>query len=101
MNVPDISLLKNKKVRNAWEHHDERLDKELLSTGQKMKLSEVYVSVKEPNPDTLILRRFDPINKVIYCFGEAIELHPCTIEVDILVKRINLAFKNLNSAENV
>ena len=101
LGYPEVNTLTNKKVRNSWEHHDERLDKKLLKPETKMKLSEVYVSAKEPYPDTIILRRFDPVNKVIYCFGDSIELDLCVVEVDLLIQRVNLAFKNLNRVKNV
>lgn len=98
---PKIDTLKNKRVRNSWEHHDERLDIKLSTLGKEIKLSEVYVSAKEPHQDTIILRRFDPVNKVIYCFGDAIELHPCVVEVDLLIQRVNLAFQKLNRGQNM
>jgi hypothetical protein len=93
---PDINFLKNKGVRNSWEHHDERLDKHLAKNNQKTKISDVYVSAKEPDQDTIVIRRFDPVNKLIYCFGDVIELHSCTIEVDLLIQRVKLAFENIN-----
>lgn len=84
-------------VRNSWEHFDERLDAILVERATKSgPVEPLSVSPRTPNPDSFVLRRFDPITFAIQFAGEAIPLLPCVDEICELKIRISNAYKQLN-----
>lgn len=87
-------------VRNSWEHLDERLDN-ILSTripGQSS-VSELHVSPKPPDTDTIVMRRFDPLEFAIHFANDAILLIPCFDEMKELSGLIDNAYVRLQTEE--
>jgi len=78
---------------------DERLDKILPSLTQGS-LSHIYVSATPPKPDTIALKRFDPVNLVIHFVTDAVPLRACIEEVKNLRQRIDEAMVRLQT-ENI
>ncbi|MGY0583901.1 MAG: hypothetical protein ACW7DP_17585 [Paraglaciecola chathamensis] len=73
---PPLEHTFTKKVRNSWEHHDERLDKILNADSECKRLSGIHVAVNPPKEATLTLKRFDPTNMTIHFLNDVIELTP-------------------------
>lgn len=73
---PPLEHTFTKKVRNSWEHHDERLDKILNADSECKRLSGIHVAVNPPKEATLTLKRFDPTNMTIHVLNDVIELTP-------------------------
>jgi hypothetical protein len=93
---PSLNAVRSLAVRNSWEHLDERLD-DVLAVRAFTAHSEVHVSPKPPSVDTFVNRRFDPITFSI-CHGpDVVELNPLVQECEVLVDRVNQAFKTLGS----
>ncbi|GIU06930.1 hypothetical protein [Shewanella glacialipiscicola] len=95
----DIALpnITSKMVRNSWEHHDERIDKELKNINEPFSLSFIHVSVQPPPDKTLVLKRFNPIEMTISFLSDSIQLTHCKNEVSELKSSINTAFNLLNN----
>lgn len=97
LNEPDLENIFTTKVRNSWEHHDERLDiifsNQVVNTG----IHDIYVSTENPKENTTILRRFDPTNLSIHFSGDIIQLKPCIFEIQNLQKEITNAFARLSN----
>lgn len=92
---PQLTNIFTKKVRNSWEHHDERLDKLLKNFGEGDRLCDIHVSVPPPHERSLTLKRFAPASLSIHFLNDAIELTPCFEEIELLTERINEALTNL------
>jgi hypothetical protein len=83
-------------VRNSWEHLDERLD-EILATRTSGPVSELHVSSKPPSGDTVVMRRFDPIDFTIHFAKDAIRIRPCVAEIEQLTQLVDHAYKRLQT----
>ena len=92
-----LVLSSSKMVRNSWEHHDERIDKELKNINELFSLSFIHVSVQPPPDKTLVLKRFNPIEMTISFLSDSIQLTHCKNEVSELKNSINTAFNLLNN----
>ena len=95
LNNPDLTNVATPKVRDSWEHLDERLDKILpqMETGS---ISHVYVAAKPPHSGTITLKRFDPVDFVIYFVDEGIPLRPAAREIANLKVRLEEAMRTLS-----
>ena len=93
---PSLPILSSAKVRNSWEHLDERLDT-LLSTKTYGSFSPIHVAAKPPDASTFVLRHFDPVKMEIRYGSDVIALEPCINESKELSALVNAAFKRLKS----
>lgn len=93
---PSLDHTFTKKVRNSWEHHDERLDKILNTNSECKRLCEIHVAVNPPKEGTLTLKRFDPTKMTIHFLNDVIELTPCLHEMLQLTESINQAIQKLH-----
>ncbi|MCK6436307.1 hypothetical protein [Rivihabitans pingtungensis] len=95
---PDITSISQSVVRNSWEHHDEKLDS-ILSKREvgNTQLTQLHISPEPPNQGTIVLRRFDPVNLVIYFSGNAVPLRPSMKEIQNLKKEIQRSYDVLQS----
>ncbi len=93
---PPFPNVTSVQVRNSWEHFDERLD-DILGTRTKGSVSELYVSSKIPDSDTIVMRRFDPVGFAIHFVNQSIALRPCIAEVKQLSGLIEQAYARLQS----
>ena len=96
---PCITHLTSKKVRNSWEHHDERMDRLLKGLSVGDSLSEIHVMAKPPRETCFVLKRFDPVGLSIHFLKDTIELNPCLDEIDNLLVRLDLAIESLHTQE--
>jgi len=95
---PHLPNVTSVKVRNSWEHLDERLDDWLRSrTPGVGSVTEIHVSCKPPSPTTTVLRRFDPVQFTIQFGGLVVSLKDCIMEMDDLQKRIDQAYVKLQT----
>jgi hypothetical protein len=96
--LDDIPLksIQSKKVRNSWEHNDERMDKELSNIESYSPLSHIHVSVKPPKEHSCVLKRFDPVDLSISFLGDKVNLMLCFNEMQSLKRKIDEAFTKLN-----
>ena len=92
---PAIPTILSIKVRNSWEHMDERLD-HILENDQFASVTPIHVSHKSPDPSTLVLRHFDPHLFEIKFLNSAISLAEIEKEISILEGCISAAYKKLN-----
>lgn len=95
---PALHNVTSVKVRNSWEHLDERLD-DILSMrvpGQGS-VSELHVSPKPPDARTIVMRRFDPTEFTIHFANDAISLIPCVDEMKELSGLIDNAYVRLQT----
>ena len=97
LDEPPLTHVTTVAVRNSWEHIDERLDA-VLSERAKHKgpVEQISVSPSAPDPDTFVLRRFDPVTFTIQFAGEATPLLACVEEITELKSRIAKAYLKLN-----
>lgn len=93
---PPLEHTFTKKVRNSWEHHDERLDKILNADSECKRLSGIHVAVNPPKEATLTLKRFDPTNMTIHFLNDVIELTPCLHEMLRLIDSSNQTIQKLH-----
>lgn len=96
LNRPCLEYVISNKVRNSWEHHDERIDKILSSREVGSGFSVIHVHPNPPNENQTVLKRFDPLNLSVAFSGDVIELKPCIIEIQNLRAEINSAFAKLH-----
>ena len=94
---PALPTILSVKVRNSWEHMDERLD-DILERDLFTSITRIHVSHKSPAPDTLVLRHFDPHNFEIKFADAPISLADMENEIFILDNCISTAFKKLNNS---
>jgi len=101
LKIENDSLLKNRSLRNALEHIDEKLEeftdnenniifnKNIFTLIEECKFEEgSYRLSKEKN-----LRHYDPITKTFYFYGEKVNLQD-------LYRSINLLKKNISEYKN-
>ena len=93
---PSISALNSIRVRNSWEHLDERLD-DLLATQTCRSHSEIHVSPNPPDQGTFVSRHFDPNTLEIKFAGDVFSLGPVAEEALLLSERVNAAIVRMNS----
>lgn len=98
LNITNLPVLTSVAVRNAWEHLDERLDG-VLHNYQGGSILEIHVYEKLPQPGTIILKRFDPVNLIIHFGNDSIPLLPSLEEIGLLETKINDAFQVLNTKD--
>ncbi|MGR5239060.1 hypothetical protein [Vibrio alfacsensis] len=96
---PCITNLTSKKVRNSWEHHDERMDKLLKNLSIGDSLSKIHVMAKPPRETCFVLKRFDPVGLSIHFLKDTIELNPCLDEINNLLVKLDVAIESLNTQE--
>lgn len=94
---PAIPTILSVEVRNSWEHMDERLDK-LLENDWFTSVTPIHVSHKSPDPNTLVLRHFDPHYFEIKFANSAISLAELEKEISILEGCISAAYVKLNES---
>ena len=97
---PILSNVSTVKVRNSWEHFDERLDemlKERARTGGAVE--PLRVSARAQDNSSIVLRCFDPASFSIRFIGETILLRPCIEEINDLFKRIQDGYRRLQTEE--
>lgn len=99
LNEPLLPHIFTTKVRNSWEHHDERLDKLLKNLSVGDRLCDIHVSGKPPSDQSFTLKRFDPTTMSINFLDDIIELEPCLREIEDLITSINTAFKILQETD--
>ena len=93
---PELPNVTSVKVRNSWEHLDERLD-EILSARTEGPVSELHVSPSAPRAGIIVMRRFDPVAFTIHFAKDSIPIRPCAVEIAELTKRMNQAYKRLQT----
>ena len=101
LNNPVLNHIFTKKVRNSWEHHDQRLDKVLKNLNVGDSLCEINVSATPPRERSFTLKRFDPTTMSIHFLDDAIGLDPCFEEIEVLDRSIQHAFTSLNRQSEV
>lgn len=97
---PALSNVCAVKVRNSWEHFDERLDEMLkvrASTGGAVE--QLRVSARAQDNSSIVLRCFDPVSFSIRLIGETILLRPCIEEIHDLSERIQNGYHRLQAEE--
>ncbi len=98
---PALPNVTSVKVRNSWEHLDERLDAVLEQRAmKKWPVVPIHVSPRGPDTSSFVLRRFDPVTFAIHFAGETIQLRPCIEEINDLANRINVGYQRLNNEES-
>jgi hypothetical protein len=95
-----LDSINSKKVRNSWEHNDERMDKELSNINEYTSLSYIHVSVKPPKENCCVLKRFDPVDLSISFLSDKIQLELCFNEIQFLKIKIDEVFIKLNEFKN-
>ncbi|MFJ1470143.1 hypothetical protein [Massilia orientalis] len=100
LDSPSLPHVTTVAVRNSWEHLDERLDAVLVERATTSgPVEQLSVSSRTPNPNSFVLRRFDPTTFAIQFAGDAIPLLPCVDEIKELKARIDKAYEKLNIDE--
>jgi hypothetical protein len=97
LDEPCLDSLTTKKVRNSWEHHDERMDKLLKNLDIGDGWSNIHVNAKPPRDNCFVLKRFDPVNLAIHFLNDVIELTPCLDEVNNLSVQLDTALTKLDT----
>jgi hypothetical protein len=91
---PSISALNSLRVRNSWEHLDERLD-DILESQTCRSHSQIHVSPTPPSQGTFVSRHFDPNTLEIKLAGDVFSLGPIAEEALLLSRQANLAIKRI------
>ena len=97
---PALSNVSAVRVRNSWEHFDQRLDemlKERARTGGAVE--PLRVSARAQDNSSIVLRCFDPVSFSIRFLGETILLRPCIEEIIDLSERIQNGYLRLQAEE--
>lgn len=98
LGTPTLVNVTSARVRNSWEHFDERLDKYLMARkGAGGSVTELHVSAQTPDAKTTVLRRFDPVEIAIHFAGDKISLRPAADEMRNLSERIKAAYHRLQT----
>lgn len=92
-----LDFMNSKKVRNSWEHNDERMDKELSKISEYTSLSYIHVSVKPPKENSCVLKKFDPTDLSVSFLNDKVQLKLCFNEIELLKRKIDEAFIKLNA----
>lgn len=100
LGTPTLHVIRSLTVRNSWEHLDERLD-DVLESNTCRSVSEVHVSVKQPDQATLVLRHFDPVAFHIKYGPDTVPLAALIEEAAELSIRVDQAYKHLHATEVV
>lgn len=96
LGTPTLANVTSARVRNSWEHFDERLDVYLTARkGVGGSVTALHVSAQTPNAETTVLRRFDPVEIAIHFADDKILLRPAADEMRDLSERINAAYRRL------
>ena len=93
---PSLPHISSSDVRNSWEHLDERMD-ELLPSVRNHSISPIYVHTKNPEPNELALKRFDPKDISIWFLDKRIPLLECESEIQLVIERVKQGFIRLQS----
>lgn len=95
---PSLTNIASAKVRNSWEHFDERLDEVLAKRNlYSHPVTELQVS-RYPLPNnTVVLRRFDPVTCAIHFAGDNIDLRQAATEMNSLQQSVNSAYSILKT----
>lgn len=98
LGTPPLANVTSVRVRNSWEHFDERLDNYLTARkGAGGPVTELHVSAQPPDATTTVLRRFDSVEIAIHFAGDKISLRPAADEMKDLSERINAAYRRLQT----
>ena len=101
LDVEDVSPLKNRALRNALEHFDERLDAFLLTDAVGLLLPDPIVadSTMIDDPTAQIFKLVDPWNGVYVLFNERFEFQPIFEEVSRVYARAHDLYHGSECAE--
>ena len=90
LSMPNVASVK---VRNSWEHFDERLDEYLQNCPPGSRnVEELRVCPGPLSTETTVLRRFDPDEFSVHFNDHRIPLRPCVAEMNLLSDRISAAY---------
>ena len=90
LSMPNVASVK---VRNSWEHFDERLDEYLkICPPGSRNVEELRVCPGPLSTETTVLRRFDPDEFSVHFNDHRVPLRPCVTEMTLLSDRISAAY---------
>lgn len=83
LGVPDLPMIRSVKVRNSFEHIDERLD-DLLAQGFPPRFESLRINDDPATADTTVLRWIQPSRLVLSFDDHQLDLRACIQEVQTL-----------------
>ena len=93
-----LATIKNVHVRDSFVHIDERLDKHLENIKQA-RIEPFNLLPQDPNPNTLVIRRFNPSRLTISCLHREEQGKKIEIELKRLFEEIQLVRNGIDVAE--
>lgn len=100
MELPPLHHLIDRAVRNSFEHIDERLDRLSQQIKKGTAICPLKVDDQSPEPDTIVLKRFQP-KEMLICFdGDSVDLNAVMTEIGLVKKGIQRADAALNNLEH-
>lgn len=92
MALPELPALSSRKVRNSYEHIDERLDELTSRLTNGGSICPLMVDDKEPDENTIVLKRFCPRTTKVYFEDDFIDLSQLVNELSLVREGINAAY---------
>lgn len=89
---PQLPNIQQLLVRNSWEHLDERLD--VITANKLNSYAEIHVSPKQPKPNTVVARHFDPNTLEIKFSQDVFSIRPIATEAALLINRVKTAIRS-------
>lgn len=96
MRLPELRHLVHRKVRNSFEHIDERLDRLSKKIKSSTFVSPLMVDDQSPDPTTIVLKRFCPSNMHICFEGDSVDVNGILNEIGVVTNGIANAYAALN-----
>jgi len=83
--------LQSRKVRNSFEHVDERID--LLDVKPDVHIEPIAIGNPD-NKDAIVIRGFDPETMKVYLLNESVDLSSLIKEIRIVGEKVSYAIEN-------
>lgn len=96
LGTPALPQISSSKVRDSWEHLDERLDS-IIPAMTGGSITHIHVMPADPAPGTIALKRFDPRTLTIYFADESFDVRLVAAEAELLLERVDQAMKRLHT----